>query len=93
METLTTSSFLELSTSGDNHHVATSLMKSVMTLKTQSQGDKILCNIQAASMEIAALLEVRAVFLALHLVHDIVCRAAGILQSEFHVQCPNLKLH
>ena len=46
-------------TSGGESTVTASLMKSVMALKTQTQGEKILCNVQSACMEIGALLQVR----------------------------------
>lgn len=39
-------------------NVTALLMKSVMGLKMQTQGEKILCNIQTMCMEIAALMQV-----------------------------------
>jgi hypothetical protein len=62
--------------------VTASLMKSVMALKTQSQGEKILCNIQSACMEIASLLQVCSIGSVMLFTLIFVRRDRGILQSE-----------
>jgi hypothetical protein len=63
-------------------NVTASLMKSVMTLKTQSQGEKILCNIQTACMEIAALLQVCIIGYVTLPTLIFMYRDLGISQSE-----------
>jgi len=48
-------------------HVTKTFIKSVIALKTQTQGEKILCDIEAASMEIGVLLGVVHVVLCVFL--------------------------
>jgi hypothetical protein len=43
-------------------NVTKSLLELVMALKTQGRAEKILCNVQAAAMEIGVLLQVRFLY-------------------------------
>ena len=70
------------STGIGEQNVTTSLMKSVMELKTQTQGEKILCNIQTVCMEIAALMQVSIMRCATFSFLIFLRRGVGILQSE-----------
>lgn len=60
-----------LGMTGGEGTATASLMKSVLALKTQTQGEKILCNVQSACLEIAALLQIcikhRPMFLRPHI--------------------------
>ena len=73
-------------TAGEGN-VTTSLMKSVMALKTQTQGEKIMCNIHTACMEIATLIRVSSIGWVMLVLFIVLYRGIGILQSKWRILC------
>ena len=68
-------------------HVPKTFIQSVIALKTQTQGEKILCDIEAASMEIGVLLEVCNTCCSVRFSQRVHLTAVGILPSESWITC------